>query len=155
AGERAARENNHEVAMDRFQRSIAVDQRSEKPRLALARSLVELRRSEEAMAAAHGALVVAPSSLEAAGLPGDLYTKHNKHAEAAQIYEYSSRAHPSSFDLVFGLGKSLAVLGRAAEAAAALRRAVDLDPKNVVAAKMLARSLDTAGKAEEALPVWK
>src|SRR6185295_12747980 len=92
---------------------------------------------------------------EAATFLGDLYTKHGKHAEALQVFEFASPAHPDSFDVAFGLGKSRAVLGRAAEAATALRRAVELDPKHVLAQRMLARALETGVKPEEAIPVWK
>lgn len=170
AGEQAARDGKQEDAAQRFHWSISTDPRSEKPRLAMARALVALERPEDAMSAAHGALVAAPSSLEAALLLGDLYTKHGKHAEAAQVFEFASRSHPGilatgageaakpppeAFDVMFGLGKSLAVLGESAESIAALRRAVEMDPKHAFAAKILARALESANKLDEALPVWK
>ena len=54
----------------------------------------------------------------------------------------ASEDEEDMLDLAFGLGKSRAVLGQAAEAAAALRRAVDLDPKHPLARRMLARALE-------------
>ncbi len=155
SGEKLAESGNHKDAIDRFQRAIAADARNEKPRLAMARSLVEMKRPEEAMSAAHGALVAAPSSLDAALLLGDLYTKHNKHNEAAQLFEYASKTHPGSFDLAFELGKARVVLGRNAEAAASLRRAVELDPKHPLAKRILARTLESANKPDEALNAWR
>ncbi|MEI8254730.1 MAG: tetratricopeptide repeat protein, partial [Deltaproteobacteria bacterium] len=117
-----------EAALHRYRRAMTADPRSDRARLGAARSLIALDRPDEAMSVAHSALVAAPGSLEAAVLLGELYAKHGKQAEAAQVFEFAGAAHPKAFEIAFGLGKSLALLRRPAEAAVALRRAAEIDP---------------------------
>jgi Flp pilus assembly protein TadD len=82
---------------------------------------------------------------------GDVAAAEEPLRQAAQ----AARGTPAEFLAAHQLGRLLLFAGKAAEAVAPLRRAVELDSRAPDATLDLARALAGAGQTEEAIPVFR
>jgi tetratricopeptide (TPR) repeat protein len=81
--------------------------------------------------------------------------KASQLAEAEQVLRSGLTSHPTYLSAWVGLGRVLRDQGKNAEAAEALSKALQLDPGNVVAARLLAESYMSLGEKVEAIKKFK
>ena len=81
--------------------------------------------------------------------------KASQLAEAEQVLRTGLTSHPTYLSAWVGLGRVLRDQGKNSEAAEALSKALQLDPGNVVAARLLAESYLSLGEKVEAIKKFK
>lgn len=81
--------------------------------------------------------------------------KSGQLAEAEQVLRTGLATHPSYLSGWVSLGRSLRDLERHADAVEALKKALLLDPGNVVAARLMAESYENLGEKVEAIKKYK
>lgn len=76
-------------------------------------------------------------------------------AEAEQVLRTGLATHPAYLSGWVSLGRSLRDLQKHADAVEALKKAMQLDPGNVVAARLMAESYESMGEKVEAIKKYK
>ena len=111
--------------------------------------LVTAERLKQAVKSAREAVSKAPGSAATWGKLGHVYMVHGWHQPASQCYRRAGELEPNEFRWFYYLGLSLTGQDRA-EQAAALGRAVELDPTYAPAQAHYGFCLKDQGRPEEA-----
>ena len=90
-------------------------------------------------------LSVFPDLAPAKQILGVAYRLQGQPEKALSVFESLEEIHPDSPDLLYDLGLALGAVGRGDEAIAALRRAVQINPRHALAWRSLADQLSVAG----------
>lgn len=118
-------------------------------------ALHQAGRLEAARPLYRQALAAAPRWGEALHMAGVLELMAGDHAAAARLLGKAAPLLPADAGLQSNLGTALQSLGRAREALACHRRAVELDPASHINHYNLGNALDAAGKREEAAECFR
>lgn len=117
---------------------------------ALAEAYLSRGMTAEAVRAAKEAVEKARDDARLLSRLGRAFYSRRKYAEALPLYELSAEASPDWSEAWFGLGACQWALRQSASAEAALRRAVELDPKDWQARQFLGCVLCDVGRKKEA-----
>ena len=104
---------------------------------------------EQADAASHKALALAPNMAEAHASRGLALTLSNRHVEADQEYETAIRLDPKLFEAYYFQGRACFQQGRHEDAAKAFERAAGVRPVDFQTPSLLALAYDALGRREE------
>lgn len=107
-------------------------------RVQLALACRELAQFDAAEAALGEALALQPEDPVTWRLLADCYREHDRHAEAAAIYQALLARNPDQVDVLLALGKLFYLAGDFAGARAALHEVLRLEPANTIAWENLA-----------------
>jgi tetratricopeptide (TPR) repeat protein len=151
AGTALAAAGRHEEALGHFDAASARAPDNANARLNAGLALARLDRLDEAIAAYRRGLELRPDDATGRAHLGDLFGRRGDFAAAEREYRIAASlvAHP---DLFNSLGVALAEQGRFAEAAAAFREALRLDPTHEDAGPNLQTALAEAGRAGAPAP---
>ncbi|MFN9456229.1 MAG: tetratricopeptide repeat protein [Acidobacteriota bacterium] len=114
------------------------------------KTLISLRRNEEAAAALRRALAENPDDIEARYFLGALHVQQNEPKPALPLLEAVAAARPDLWGTPYYLGKAHLALGNAAAALPLLETAARRAPREAPVHYQLARALQTLGRAAEA-----
>lgn len=104
---------------------------------------------EQADAASHKALALAPNMAEAHASRGLALTLSNRHVEADQEYETAVRLDPKLFEAYYFQGRACFQQGRYEDAAKAFERAAAVRPEDFQTPSLLALAYVALGRKEE------
>ena len=117
---------------------------------ALAMSLLEQKRLEEALEAMQRAAALSPNDPEVHNGLGSIFRAQNRHAEAEACLRQALQIKPDFAEAYSNLGPVLATLGRLAEAEVTLRRALELGSETAAIHTNLSQVLRLQGRQAEA-----
>ena len=143
------RNNDEEMAMEFFYRTIEINPRSVRSLLYLG-NILEWREEEMALQAYKAASSISPSyapSLEAIAL---FYENKGDYTKAIEFYNHALEANPFYSKAVWSLGKVYATLREKEKALSAFRVAADMAPSHKEYQLNLAEYLFKADIIEEA-----
>lgn len=143
-----------EEAIAALRRAVAVQPTESEANYKLAYLLAEAGQAEDAERFAQQAARSNPNSANARALLVNLYLARGALANAAAEAEAALKLRPQWLDLLFDYGLILKRIARQAEAEAAFRRAIELDPTYVRAYQMLGAVLTAQGRIQDALDVF-
>ncbi len=95
-----------------------------------ARALCDARLGRESLDAAERSIALGASDPLSLDTLGVVFSRAHAHARALEAFSRSARLCPDSAAVHFNLASSLTFLGRMAEAEAAYRRSIALDPRH-------------------------
>ncbi|MCU0315667.1 MAG: hypothetical protein MUC92_03645 [Fimbriimonadaceae bacterium] len=104
-----------------------------------------MQSAEHTLAEAKAATEKAPGSAIAWAAYGAALLENNQPEEAAKAYKESNMLNGKQADVLFGLGKALALAGDNYHAVPALEESVKIDPKNPEARALLVKELILRG----------
>lgn len=142
-----------EEAEASYRAAIALDPSNPVMHVNLGRLLVLLERPLDAEAAYRGALQVDPGHAAAWAFLAALL--HQTGQPDLEAYERAVALHGGDPETQFGLGRALALAGRAVEATAPLKQAVTLDPEHALAWSFLASVLAEQELAAPSIAAYK
>jgi len=117
---------------------------------ALAMSLLEQKRLEEALESMQRAVALLPNDPEVHNSMGSIFRAQNRNAEAEACLRQALQIKPDFAEAYSNLGPVLATLGRLAEAEVTLRRALELGPETAAIHTNLSQVLRLQGRQAEA-----
>ena len=124
----AAAHDNFAKAAELIERSLRLDPLNAGYHAQLGRCLIALHRPREALEAAVGALTLGPKAALTFDTIGVVMAKAGAHAEALAPFRHATSRDASKPNYFYNLASSLQFVGEFAEAAAAYRKALALDP---------------------------
>jgi tetratricopeptide (TPR) repeat protein len=142
----------HAAAIDAFEAGIKVDELSVESLASWADSLGNEKRLVEAEVQARRALERAPKDPAILSLLGWVLVEQNKDVEARDAFKQSLDLKPDQLLAALNYGLLLLKINETETALRWLRRATSIDPRSVVAWRVLAEQLFKSGLKDEALP---
>lgn len=127
----AADHANHRKACELFDKAIALAPETARYHAERARSRVALFDRDGALDDARVASEGQNVSGRTSATIGVVYSRLGLHAEAVPFFRAAVESDPENEDFLYNLGAALQFVGRMDEAAAAFRKVIALDPKNV------------------------
>lgn len=155
AGVAAQQQNDHQGAVAAFEKALQRSPDAIEPLVALANSLIALKRSDEAEERVSAALQRNPSNLLALSTLGDLKAAAGQAKQAAEYYERALAVHSKVPRLYIRLASVLAGEGSLAEAVAVLERGVRETERDPALLFQLATTQDKRGDVEAAIAVYE
>jgi tetratricopeptide (TPR) repeat protein len=142
----------HASAIEAFERGAKVDTLSVESLASWADSLGNEKRLVEAEVQARRALERAPKDPAILALLGWVLVEQNKDQEAREAFKSSLDLKPDQILAALNYGLLLLKVNETESALRWLRRATSIDPRSVVAWRLLAEQLYKSGLKDEALP---
>lgn len=143
-----------EKALEAFEKAQSSDATLPGIETELGKTLVSLRRPDEAESWLRKALERNPGDLEAAYFLGAQQVQDGRAAEGAPLLERVAQARPELWGTAYYLGKAKLALGQPAAAVPLLQRAAKASPSENSVQYQLARALQAAGRVAEAKVIF-
>ncbi len=144
-------DGQHEIAIDLFRRALAVSPKDPDLCCAVAKSLIEVGRYEEADVAIRRAIQLR-SRPEYHLTLGVVREKQERIPEALSAFRHALKQNPVFADALYHLGTCYRLTGDLGLAATEFERALHVDPKHVPALTSLARIFRSLGRGAEIVP---
>ena len=147
--------DNLEQALVLARKACRANENNPESYLALAISLLWLRKLDEAESAARRAIKLDPNLAAAHGVLGESMHFSGKHEEAIKSFEWALRLDPQFDVWMHACGRTQFVQNRYDEAEATFRRRLIYRPQSDVTRAYLASLLGHVGRHEEARQIWR
>ena len=141
-------EGNLEGALEAYRQSKALSPRRDGPGLAIGRLLLRMGKAEEALAALHEELTLAPGDPETSYAAGLAAIQLGRYVQAAPLMETAASGARENHEAPLALAQVYLALHEPRKAMKAARQAVAVDPASPAAHEVLIAVLAQAGETD-------